>query len=668
MKKPLVVAFAALVVLGAGGYAGVHFYAQHQARSVVEEALASLRKGGARAQVGSSSVSLADRRLVLGDLSVTSADGAATLQVKQLTAAGVGTPQDGRITADRMEMEGVTLTRAGDGGEARLEEELPRVVIEAYAGPLVVPPTALGKAGDPMMAGLDALATLSARQIVIPHAVTRMTPADPAAPPLTSSVDGVAITDLDAGRIGRLAIARLAMEPTPRTGTPAGTPQAAKGTSTGPRLEMADLSARDIDLRPLMAEPGAADSAPQPLVGLIETGRFVSESVDGIRTEAAGLRVTELAARPGALTAARIDALRSLSRVGGEHTAASARLDEAAALVKAVRFGAVEIRELATIEPDGRGHAALLALEKLEDGRLDEVRFESMDGDSDGQNVKFGRLALTGLDLPRVMTLAQAADPTAPDAAFSVFRTFSGFVATDLELPTQSEDGSSGTPVRIARIALGWELPAGTPAAELPERIHFELKDVTGPIDAENGEPFNTLAAAGMTHATFSLALGGAYDAGTGAITVSPAEMEVKNAFRIRLAGQLDNLPAEALRTQEAFAAALPGVDLGPFTLTLTDLGLAPLVLERLAAAEGMSVEDYRGQLIELMEALIAQLSPQAPEAAAVGEALAAFIKDPKTVVFTVTPKGRVPLLALINSDDPTVALQLLGVTASYQP
>lgn len=682
MKKPLVIGIVAVLVLGLAGYAGVTYWAQKKASAVIDDALAQVRATGATASLGASAVSLKDRSLTLSDLSVTSADGTVSVTVSQFSAHGVGAPRDGRITADTVALENVTLTRTGGPGGARLVETLPRVTIERYAGPLVVAPTA-GDARDlvnanPVVLALRQLASVDAARIDVPHAVTRLTPgtADPQpAQARELTLDGIAVTDVRSGRIARFSIARLASEGQPDgsraddtqadgagAAKPDGAPDPAEGSGL-PRFQASAIVARDIDLTPLLG----GEEALRPVLGALEAGAFTIEQEEDMRTEGAGLTLTGLALKPAAVTAARLDALRALT-ADDEPAAPAPLLAEATALLRGLAFTSFQVRDLRTIEPVGGGHAALFAVETFADGSVAELRFEGVDGDSDGRDVKFGRISVTGLDLPRVLTLAYADDPSLPDVALSGFRALTGITAADIEMPADTSDASREAPIRIGRAGLTWGDFPDPAAGDLPGRIRFELTDVDAPIDAEDGEPFNTLAAAGLKRATFSLALGTVYDAATQSISLSPAEVEVKDAFRTAFTARLDNVPSRAFASDAAFVAALPEVNLGPFGITITDRGLANLMLQRLAEADGQSLDAYRAHLLDLLNQGIAAAAPGATEATAVAEAIAQFIRDPRTLEITATPKGRVPFLAFINSDDPMAPLQLFTFSAVNRP
>lgn len=683
MKKPLVIGIVAVLALGIGGYAGIQYWAQKKAYAVIDDALAQVRATGAKASVGSSAVSLKDRSLTLGNLSVTSADGTVTLTIGQLAARGVGAPQSGRITADSVVLDELTLTR-GDGADGpRVVETLPHVAIEGFAGPLVVTPTS-GNAADMVNANavvfaLRQLATVDAKRIDVPHALTHVTPGK--ANPLhlkarELTLDGIAATDVRSGKVARFSIARLVSQGQPADAAAPAADAKAGGEPANPladddnglpRMQASAIIARDIDLTSLIAPAAASDGALRPVLGALETGAFTIEQQDDVRTEGGSLSLTGVSLRPAAITAARLAALEALAADDPPADPAPL-LADASALLKGLAFTAFEVRDMRTLEPVGGGRAALFALKGYDAGILSELVFEGVDGDSDGQAVKFGRILVTALDLPRLLTIAHAPDPTEPGVALSGFRALSGVTATDIEVPVESGDDTPADRVHITRASLTWGDFPKADSGDLPGRIQFELKNVDGPINAEDGEPFNTLAAAGLKRATFSLALGLAYDAATQSVSLSPAEVEVKDAFRTTLTARLDNLPVTALASEEALAAALPGLNIGPVSLTITDHGLANLMLQRLADTEGQSLEDYRAHLLELLNEGIATVAPGAPEAAAVAEAIAQFIRDPKTLQISATPKGRVPFLAFINSDDPTEPLQLFTITAVNKP
>lgn len=665
MKKIVVVSVAVLVLVGVGGYFGVSYWARHQAEAQIEQALAGIRATGAKASIGTSDVSLRERSLTLTDLSITSANGDVVLTVGKVAAQDAAPPQGERISAGRVALDDILLTLRGGAGRPQIVHTVPHLAISRYSGPLL--PKAVSGESDLMGVIMAQLATLSADEIAAPRTITRVTPTDDAdgAEPQEITAESVTLSKVRDGLVGQLTITRLATEPLP-DGAPtdqgSGADQAEDQGDTV-RSSIRDIVLTDLDVRPLLAS-GAAGSAFVTVVGKAQTGAMTVEVEDG-RTEIAGVTLTGLALQPDAFTPQRAAALTALSDPANQDTPATPQqLDDATAVLRAVRFATFEARGLRTTEPGGNGQIAAVTLEKLDAGVLSRLSFDGMEGEEDGRFARIGRLAIDHVDLARSFRFARSADPMAPDAALAAFRLFSGFTLNNMVVPVANEDGSPGDPVRVGTIALSW----GDLAGDLPTRIRFDLTDVSGPIHAEDGEPFATLAAAGLTNASVSLAFGAAYDAASSSVRVAPVEMEVRDAFRLKVETTLTQLPAAALASEEAFTNALPGINLGTTSLSVTDLGLAKLVLQRLAEAEGLSVEDYRAGLAQLLEQIVGDMAKTNPEAADVGAALAAFIQNPHTLTLTATPKGPVPLMALMNSDDPEVPLQLFTISATNTP
>lgn len=655
MKKIVVVSVLALLLVGIGGYFGMSYWARHQVDAQIEQALASIRATGARAAVGKTEVSVGERSLVLTDLSFVSADGNVTLTVGKIAARDAAPPRGERITAGSVAVDDLKVSLKGTAAGAEVAHQVPHLAITGYSGPLL--PAVRGDGTDLMNVLMAQLAGMSAETIAAPRTVTRISPPADAVDeaPREITAETLSLTGVDEGRVAKLAIARLTAAPLPDAAA------VREGQGSGLHAQVSDIAVTGIDLKPLLQGAAAGTGFVQVLQEAT-TGQMVVEEEDG-RTELAGVRFTGLAMAPEAFTPARIAALNAINDAADDAVASDQQITDALAVISAVRFTRFEARELRSTEPSGNGHVAVLTLEGLDAGVLAQLALEGVDGDEDGRSARVGRIALTGLDLGRAFRFAHSAEDLTPDAALGAFRLLSGITVNNVEVPTGGE-GAPSAPIRIGTFALSW----GDLAGDLPTRIRLDFTDVSGPIGADDGEPFTTLAAAGLTRATVSLAFGAAYDAAASSVRVAPMEMEVKDAFRLKLDTTLTQLPAAALASEEAMTEALPGVNLGPTTLTITDLGLARLVMQRMAEAEGVSVDEYRAALVQLLQQLAGDLAKTNPEAADVGAALAAFIENPHTLTLTATPKGPVPLLALMNSDDPEVPLQLFTFSVTNTP
>ncbi|MFS8039245.1 hypothetical protein ACI7BZ_20175 [Xanthobacter sp. AM11] len=320
-------------------------------------------------------------------------------------------------------------------------------------------------------------------------------------------------------------------------------------------------------------------------------------------------------------------------------------------------------------QPGEESRIAALRMEGLAAGVLDAFTLEGVEASAPGSAApagakgRLGRFTLRRLDLNQMSRLAAEAQSPSPLSALILFKVMSGLELSDLEVP--HGDAPDAGPVRIGRLTLGW---TGTRGGALPTGLDFTLSDVTGPIRLEDGEPFTYLVNAGMKQASISLALKAAYDADARTLTFAPVASEVKGAFRLNVETTVAEVPPSAFTDATGFVSAWPQAAAGPAKLTLTDLGLARLMVAQLAAAEGVSEDAYRQQVVELAEAIAADFATVSPDAAQVGAAVVSFLRQPGTLTITATPKGRVPLLALAATDDPAALLEAFTFTATAAP
>lgn len=673
----LAVGVAVVAGLGAAGWFGFLEWSRARVRAEVDAAFAGIRETGARAAFADATFNPREMGITITGISVISPDGGARVKVDRLSARGGERPVDRRVSLEALDLDGVEITLTGDSAAGgTITYTLPQVMIDRYSGPMTL--IAAGEGNGPYGAvrvALRQLAATTAAKVTIPEARAQIAPAG--APPAEASYRDFAAEGVNAGAIRSLVVDRVtyAFTPPAPAADPAAKPDAASpgtGSSGAPGRvtgQVDGLVAAQIDTAPLLAmtQPGGpagkAAEAYGRLYGKIVTGPYVVKQENGPSHGAAALLIEDLAIRPAAFEISRMEALNALSRKAPTLTPQeNRRLAELSRdLINGIAFRTLAITR-ATSEVQGEtGRIATIRLEGMTGGVLDGFTMEGVEGATAGGGVaKLERLAIRQLDFNQMARLAAEAENPTPLSAMLLFKVLSGFELKGLDMP-YGEGPNPSEPVRVGTLALSW----GGSLGALPSYLDFTLDGVSGPIRPDDGEPFATLGAAGFTRATVSMAFKAHYDINDRRVTLAPISTEVKDAFRMNVETTLEEVPDTLFTDPAAMLTALPAVAAGPVKLTLTDLGMARLVLSQLAAADGLSVDAYREELVSLAEGIAADLAVAAPEIAPVGEAVVAFLRDPGTLTITATPKGRVPFLALAGSSDPSVLLEAFTLSAT---
>lgn len=663
----IAVAVGLVAVLGAAGWFGFSAWTRSKVRTEVDQVFAGMRETGTRASFADASFDPVDQAITVTGIAITSADGGATVKINRLLARGGERPNDRRVTLEALDLDGVEVALSGDAAAGgRITYVLPQVMIDRYNGPMTL--IAAGEGSGPFGAlrvALRQLAATTAAKVTIPEARGRIVPADGA--PMEVAYTNLAAEGVNAGVIRSLIVDRTTFSYTMPVPAQAGPGAASAPAKITGRVD--GLVAAQIDTAPLllMTQPGGPSGkvaeAYGRIYGKIVTGPYVMAQEGGPTHGAASLLMENVAIRPAAFDAARMTEMQALSLKGRQLTVAESRraMELSRDIVAGISFGTIALAQAYTTDKEESGRIASVRLEGLTNGVLDGMTFERVEGISpQAGKASMGRLAVRQLDFNQLARLAAEADRPSPLSALVLFKVMAGLDMKDLEVP-YGEGDAANEPVKIGTFSLSW----GGSLGVLPSYLDFTLADVSGPIRPEDGEPFSYLLAAGIKRATVSMGLKAAYDINERTLTLAPVTAEVKDAFRVSIESTLDEVPDTAFSEATGFIAALPTVAAGPVKVTLTDLGLAKLMIAQMAAAAGVSEADYRAQVLSLAEGIAAELEEGVPAAAEVGDAVLAFLRNPGTLTVTATPKGRVPLMALAASDDPSVLLDAFTFQAT---
>jgi hypothetical protein len=685
MSRKLVLRIAGaiglLALLAIGGWYGFLEWSRTKVRAEVDAVFAGIRDTGAKATFTTATFDPKEMGVTVTGISITSPDGSARVKVDRISARGGERPNDRRVAVDALDLDGVEIALTGEAAAGgTITYTLPQVMIDRYNGPMTL--IAAGEGNGPFGAlrvALRQLAATTAAKVTIPEARGRVAPAGSA--PTEVTYRNLAAEGVNAGAIRSLVVdtitvaftppplAQSAQDKTAQDKTAQDKSSADKASPGRVTAQVDGFVAAQIDTAPLllMTQPGGpsgkAAEAYGQIYGKVVTGPYKVKQENGPTHGAQSVLMENVAIRPAAFDAQRVAAMEALSRKAPNLSREdSRRLAELSRdLVGGMAFTTLAITNATTEQEGEKGKVATMRLEGLTNGVLDGATFEGVEGvTSAGGAAKMARFAVRQLDFNQLAKLSAEADAPSPLSALVLFKVFSGVEMMGLEVP-YGEGPQSKEPVKIGTFALSW----GGSLGALPSYLDFTLADVSGPITADDGEPFTYLVQAGITRATISMGLKAAYDINDRTLTIAPVTTEVKDAFRLNLESALVDVPDAAFTDAAGFISALPVVTAGPVKVTLTDLGLAKLIFAQLAAAAGVSEDEYRNEVVSLAEGFAAELGTVSPDAASVGAAVAAFLRKPGTLTVTATPKGRVPLLALMGSDDPSVVLEAFSFSAT---
>lgn len=671
MKK-IVAGLVVLLLLAAAGYFAFGRFATSQVEKDVAAAFAELRARGTGATYRSLGVDAANRGVTLAGLAIALADGT-RITAERLTATGATPVHDGRFTADTLDIEGLAVRAPGAGPGSRVEVDLPKLMIDRYVGPVALardPEPSSPAPADPygpLRAVLLQLAATSAAKATIPAISFRATHApDSAQPAANVTITDVAAEGVEYGKIRSLLIDRIAFATDAAAAAAAAGDAGDAGAVKG---EVDGLVAARIDTAPLLAMTGATASGDQyqEVYGKVVTAAYRLTRGDGVSGSTGPMVLEHMGIKPAAFAPAQVARLDRLALKGGDLSLDEARelLEATSALLDGIAFGSLSITNGVSRDGEETLTFASAALEGYAASQLDGLTLSGVSGTSaDTRSMKLDRLAVRQLSLRQLAGLADLAEAPSPWGALGLFRLLSAVELDGLELPYDTESPGAGTPVKIGHFALSW----GQFAGSIPTRVALTLKDATGPIHASDGEPYVYLANAGMTSATLNLDFRMAYDEEAKALTLAPVGMQVDDAFAITFEGGLGGLPPAMFDGEAAAAGALIRATARPFRLTLTDLGLARLMLEQLSAASGTTPDATRQDALRTIDDLAATASAYTPDAAAVAEAAKAFVMNPTSITLAGTPVSQDPVAPLLMADDLLAVLKLFKLTASVAP
>jgi hypothetical protein len=282
----------------------------------------------------------------------------------------------------------------------------------------------------------------------------------------------------------------------------------------------------------------------------------------------------------------------------------------------------------------------------MENGRIGEFAFEGVDARGKTP-FKIGRFALKSLDITGLMRISAELSGNnqkpSPEQLAAMLRLLEGVEIKDLISPY----GDTSQTVNIETIDLSW----GAYVGPVPSKLRATVK-MSGPISANDPDPFKMLAAAGFANASMSLDLGAAWDERTRMAVLAPGTAELGNVGTLSMRLSLGNVPREMFSVDpfEIMTGAAV-IEAGPVEIVLRDTGGIDLAVAQYARTQKVSREAARKAIIDNVRQSAAGMAALSADAMAVGGAVARFLETPRgTLTLRLTPQGKVSLIEIMEA------------------
>lgn len=660
MRKGIVGVVVALII-GAAGYLGVAYWAQHAAAREVDAALDGWSAGIGSATRGRVDYDLWTRTLRVADVVVQSRSAPyPKITVGRIVASGIDVAgRAARIDIADLE---VSDAPAGQSG-AVMRQTAPKVILTDFSVRQLAPRKA--ETGlDRTRLWLERFSAVTAASIEVPSLTVTLTPAADAGQPLAPGAAEYTYADLALRGVREGRIAQATMQGVVLRIGVAGP---FRGPAQEVRGEIGRSSITDADMRPLLAvlDPArpkdGTDGGYQRVYGQVSMGPYTLSLGHG-----ANMRVERIVAEDVGLDPERLslDDLLFLGEVtsmpGGAASPNQAImvLDKVAGLYEGLRLGKLEVHGFDFSAIGDTARMASLRLGGLENGRLGVLAIDGLESKpAISDPFSFGRIAFKGLDVANLLRLmgelSVPGQQRAPGQLIGDLKLLEGVELNGIAVP----DPKTRSIMRLD----AFNAARGPFVGPLPSAAQLSLK-LSVPIGAFDPQPFvYLLAGAGVSTLATEVQLGVHWSEEAKTVALEPASFEIGGVLALSLKGSAANV------SPELFAAGVPAglagvaqVEAGPVEMTLRDLGLVDLAAGELARRAGQGPEAGRALLQEAWTAQAQSQTNLHPEAAPFFQAVAAFLQGKgETLTVRLTPKGRVGALELIEAaqQDPLGAL-----------
>ncbi|MCW5695414.1 MAG: hypothetical protein KIS96_01635 [Bauldia sp.] len=186
----------------------------------------------------------------------------------------------------------------------------------------------------------------------------------------------------------------------------------------------------------------------------------------------------------------------------------------------------------------------------------------------------------------------------------------------------------------------------------------------TGVLD--NSEPVAILRSMGFDTLYLDVSVGGSFDSEDDVLTLDDVAIGIRDFGRIELAGILTGVPLSRLAEPGGVEILLGTAKVVELQARFENAGAVEGFLAEQARQTDMAAEDVAFGLSTAFRIFLRTFnSPQLEDQ--VGDAVGAFLLDPRSISLVARPMEPVPLLEAVGlmMSDPTLLPTLLGVTVS---
>jgi hypothetical protein len=653
MRK-VIVSLVVVLVVGAGGYFGVDYWAQNAVAREVDAMLDGWRASVGSATRGRIELDLWARTVRITDVVVQPrSEPHPKITVGLVVASGFdlsGKPA-------RIELIDVAMSDVRPGRPRTVvQQTAPSVTLTEFSARPVAPRKVV-TALDGARLWLEQFRAITAARIEIPSLTVTMT-ADNVGRTSAPSFSQYTYANLVLREVGDGKVAEATTDGISLSGNVGPPFFVLKG-------EIGKSSVLDADVAPLLAFLDSSRSAktegyqrvyrqvsmgPYTLQMGVDPRTGMSMRVDGIVAQDVGLH-------PGKLS---LDDLMFLSEITGsagppgtlpvQPGQLTMLVDKMAGLYEGVSLGRLQMQGLSVTGPRERVKLAALRIERMENGRLGELVFDGLDARPPvGDPVSFGRFAFKGLDLANLLRLLGTELTTPPgqspsfDRIARMYTLLEGFEIKGIEVL----DPSTRRKALIdASVTSGPSI-----AGLLPTNVRSAFK-VSIPLSLSAPEPLNMLVAAGFNAVAAEADLGMRWDEAAQSLALEPASLEVAGIMAVSLKGSIGKVTRDLFSTDvmKAMEVAV-ATDIGPIELTLRDLGIVDILAAEVARSRGQGPEAGRSLLLENWTRNAERQTQLHPSARPFFDAVGRFLQGKgETLTVRLMPRGRVRVMALAEA------------------
>lgn len=660
MMRKLAVVTAAVLLLGGAGTIAAPTLVRQFAESKVDGALKRIRRQTTSVvNRGEVSVDLSAWSVSVKDITIEGANRDSRTRVGTLTIERPSVAGE-QLNATRVVLEDVTVRSAGE------TITIPRFEIEGYSGP-ERGLTATPGVGRNARNQADLIAQVSLRRAIAPVVTFSGDQTG-----IRRTIRNATFLNVVKGVIETAAIDAVAVE------APYLSPEQADATSSL-SITGGPIAYEGLDLPTLWrfyAGDGAGDRATFLKKASMANVASVATLRPGGRIEAAveTVRVENVALRPLTYPVTTFDPIAAKLSLGETLTPAEIReqLLFGVDVLRAVSFERVAVtRARADVDAEGEprrsGHLDAGDIGPYADGRIGLIKatgFAYRSGED--RRVSLASAEAEAFDARGLLAHAERVGrdevlmTTSPTAA-EVVKSAPRIGRIDVRgLDVAGRGGA--VKAETARIDVNAPLDA------VPQRVAFRL-DGLDLAPSAVGRLRPSFDAAQLDALRGSAAFRLTLDPERRTLTLDDLDYRVEQIGVIKAKGELVAVdPVLAVASGAELVDKISAVELGVFRASLKDNGAVDLLLRRAAEKAGISAEVYREQIArDAQEQIFRLFGPPAENSA---EAAARFIRDPRTVELTITPRGPdQKLLDLIRTFDlgPAGLAQVIDLAILYK-